>query len=561
MSESRKRKVLKGDHCARPSGSHTSPQTSSLLERMELPPEERSLLNRMDLNEEAALNNDGSSDSVKGWNARNSRSPQHTNTSSDLPSRNPPSQTKPRPIALNFLSQTSPAEKFNSALLSSGFEAGVISLLTTGFDMLREPLSESTTTHNGGSASVVERCRQQLAPVLLMSAKSQDSSTTLDITACAAMLTDDRCREFLQQARDMKLQMDALAPQPLAHNPQVVTVDALINKEDLKCSMDRHGESARTTRVWLDSGPRKDSEVTLVDSPIDNRALLPVQDSRQSSVKDFTLPVQQIMEHDEAPSPHYSNPANVQTSTPASVPHQIASSPSIPVEDIEMTTPSVCHSANSGPFSADPQNIATTCSFLDSHPSSSLLKIPTLSRPGTWFGRQGLTRPGILNVDFAVEDPIISAASSSSSPNTPFTVQLSCFRKDSHHELQEGDSLDTILDKIRSVGEEWPTKGTLVVQLNIESTNGRSWLPYELEKGVLNVTPSITQGNNTMRLIHLSDLSDFTFVLYALSPELPERAEPWRGRYWASKITQPDSVILDGTNSIQQYAHIPVIVS
>lgn len=554
MSESRKRKVSKGNHCAQPSGPHTSPRTSSLLERMELPSEERSLLNRMDLNEEAALSihiNDGSSDSVKGWNTRNSRSQQHTNTSSDLPSQNSPLHTKPRPIALNFFSQTSPAEKSNSALLSSGFEAGVISLLTTGFDMLREPLSESTTTHNGGSASVIERCRQQLAPVLLMSAKSQDSSTTLDITACAAMLTDDRCREFLQQARDMKLQMDALAPQPL-DNPQVVTVDALINKEELKCSMDRHGESTRTTRVWSDSGSRKDSEVTLVDSPIDNRALLPVQDSGQSSVKDSTVPVKQIMEHDEALSPHYPNSANVQTSTPASVPHQMASSPSIPVEDIEMTTSSVRHSANSGPFPADPQNIATKCSFMDSHPSSSLLKIPTLSRPGTWFGRQGLTRPGILNVDFAVEDPIISAASSSSSPNTPFTVQLSCFRKDSHHELQEGDSLDTTLDKIRSVGEEWPTKGTLVIQFNIESTNGRSWLPYELEKGALNVTPSITQGNNTMRLIHLSDLSDFTFVLYALSPELPERTEPWRVRYWASKITQPDSVILDQTNIIQQ---------
>lgn len=93
MSESRKRKVLKGNHCAQPSGSHTSPRTSSLLERMELPSEERSLLNRRDLNEEAALSihiNDGSSDSVKGWNTRNSRSQQHTNTSSDLPSQNSP---------------------------------------------------------------------------------------------------------------------------------------------------------------------------------------------------------------------------------------------------------------------------------------------------------------------------------------------------------------------------------------------------------------------------------------------------------------------------------------
>jgi hypothetical protein len=76
------------------------------------------------------------------------------------------------------------------------------------------------------------------------------------------------------------------------------------------------------------------------------------------------------------------------------------------------------------------------------------------------------------------------------------------------------------------------------------------------------VTPSITQGNNTMRLIHLSDLSDFTFVLYALSPELPKRVEPWRGRCWASKTSQPDPEIpFDTTNTIQQYANIPVIVS
>ncbi|KAG1879462.1 hypothetical protein C8R48DRAFT_685705 [Suillus tomentosus] len=429
--------------------------------------------------------------------------------------------------------------------------------------MLHEPLlPESTTTHNGGSASVVERCRQLLAPVLLMSAKSQDSSTALDITACAAMLTDDRCREFLQQSRDMKLQIDALSALHPPKNPRVGAVDPHINKEDLKRGMEKHGESTRTTRVWLDSdtlsiGSRKDSEATLVDLPIDHKAFSPLQDSIHRSVKDVTLLVKQIMEHDEAPSSHDPNSTNVQASAPASVPHQMAPSSSLPVEDVAMAI-SLAH--HSGPSPADPQNTAT-CSSANSYPSSSL-KIPTLSMPGTWFGRQGLTRPGILTIDFAVGDRIIPAASSSSSSNVPFTVQLSCFRKDPHHELQEGDSLDITLDKIRSVGEDWPAKGTLVVQLNVESANGRSWLPYELEKGALNVTPSITQGNNTMRLIHLNDLSDFTFVLYTLSPELPKRAEPWRGRCWASKISQPDSEIpFDTTNIIQHYANVPVIVS
>ncbi|KAG1805692.1 uncharacterized protein BJ212DRAFT_1303957 [Suillus subaureus] len=330
---------------------------------------------------------------------------------------------------------------------------------------------------------------------------------TLDITACAAMLTDDRCREFLQQARDMKLQMDALAPHP-PDNPLAVAVDATIKKKDFKRSVDGHGESTRTARVWLDSGSRKDSEATLVDLPIDFKAFSPLEDSRQSFVKDITLPVKQIMEHDGVLSLHDPNSVNVQTSTPASVPHQMAPLPSIPVEDIEMMTSLARHSANSGLSPADPQN-AAACSSADSHPL--LLEIPTFSMPGTWFGRQGLTRPGILHVDFAVGNGIIPATSSS---------------RDPRHELQEGDGLDITLEKIRNAGEHWPTKGTIVVQLNIESPNGRSWLPYELEKGALNVTPSITQGNNTLRLIQLNDLSDFTFVLYALSPELPKRAEP-----------------------------------
>ncbi|KAG2105088.1 uncharacterized protein F5147DRAFT_703117 [Suillus discolor] len=282
--------------------------------------------------------------------------------------------------------------------------------------MLREPLPESTTTHN-------ERCRQLLAP---------DSSTTLDITACAAMLTDDRCREFLQQARDMKLQIDTHPPE----NPRVGAVDPHTNKEDLERGMEKHGESTRTTRVWLDSdtlsvASRKDSEATLVDLPIGHKAFSPVQDSIHRSGKDVTLSVKQIMEHDEALFSHDPNSANVQASVPGS-------------------------------------NIST-CSSADSYPSS-LLKIPTLSMPGTWFGHQGLTRPGILMIDFAVGDRIIPAASSSSSPNVAFTVQLSCFRKDPHHELQEGDSLDTTLDKIRSVGGDWPATGTLVVQ----PQNGRS---------------------------------------------------------------------------------------
>ena len=66
---------------------------------------------------------------------------------------------------------------------------------------------------------------------------------------------------------------------------------------------------------------------------------------------------------------------------------------------------------------------------------------------------------------------------SSSALNLLPTVQLSCLHKDPN-ELKEGDSLDAMLDKIEN--QDWPARGFLVVQLNVESANGRSWLPYQL---------------------------------------------------------------------------------
>lgn len=382
-------------------------------------------------------------------------------------------------------------EESDSAMLSSAFEDGVISLLTTGFDMLRKPLPELTTANGSDSASVIQRCRQQLAPVLFMSAKSQDSSTNLDINDCAAMLTDDHCREFLQQARNMKLQMDALAPCP-QDNSRVIAVD--INEETLKRGRDEddHYGLSRTTRVRVGSGDdmrsivlRKDSEATLVNSPIDHKASTFAQDTRQHSVQDITPPDKKVMEYD-----HDRSSTDVQASAIASAPLQMPTLASaVTVEDIEMTT---CHSPDSRPTQTEHAQNMSSCSFADSRAPSSLVTMQIR----TWFKRQGLTRPGILDIEFVVEECIIPATSpsgyarlhqfnfmtflmtSSSVPKPLPTVQLFCSRKGPSHELQEGDSLDAILDKVEN--QDWPARGFLVVQLNAESPNGRSWLPYQL---------------------------------------------------------------------------------
>lgn len=282
----------------------------------------------------------------------------------------------------------------------------MISLLTTGFDMLREPLPELAPANNVNSVSVIERCRQQLAPVLYICAKSRDSSTNLDVKDCAAMLTDNHCCEFLRQARDMKLQMDALAPRPQDGS----RVDEHINEENQKRrrSEDHHGLTP-TTRVRLGPGndgisviSRRDSEATLVDLPIDHK---PSTFAWKDCVQDLAPQGKQIIEND-----HSRSSTDVQTSPIASIPPQMALLPlTATVEDIEMT---MCRPADSRPTPiACAQGVATCSSSTYSRASSSSTTMQSLSTPGTWLKRQGLTRPGILDIEFVVEENLIPATS------------------------------------------------------------------------------------------------------------------------------------------------------
>lgn len=76
------------------------------------------------------------------------------------------------------------------------------------------------------------------------------------------------------------------------------------------------------------------------------------------------------------------------------------------------------------------------------------------------------------------------------------------------------------------------------------------------EKGPQNVTSSLILGKNVMRLIHLGDLSDYNFVLYALPGEPLKAEERWRQRGWASKVSRPE-IPSNTTNTILEYASIP----
>jgi hypothetical protein len=72
------------------------------------------------------------------------------------------------------------------------------------------------------------------------------------------------------------------------------------------------------------------------------------------------------------------------------------------------------------------------------------------------------------------------------------------------------------------------------------------------------VTSSLVPGKNVMRLIHLGDLSDFTFVLYALPAEPLKTEERWRQPGWESKVPRPEILPSNARNTILTFASIPI---
>jgi len=80
------------------------------------------------------------------------------------------------------------------------------------------------------------------------------------------------------------------------------------------------------------------------------------------------------------------------------------------------------------------------------------------------------------------------------------------------------------------------------------------------EQGSQNVTSSLVPGKNVMRLIHLGDLSDFIFVLYALPGEPLKPEERWRQGGWTSRVSRPE-ISSETTSAIFKYAGIPNTLS
>ena len=95
--------------------------------------------------------------------------------------------------------------------------------------------------------------------------------------------------------------------------------------------------------------------------------------------------------------------------------------------------------------------------------------------PGLWFVKVGLDQIDILDVDFEVHPDMII--------QDMVTVHLLCLPRASveriMRDLDPVASPETVMDALRKVKTEWPSKGQVVMELNPGDTVGRSWLPRD----------------------------------------------------------------------------------
>ncbi|KAI9569297.1 hypothetical protein HD554DRAFT_602730 [Boletus coccyginus] len=249
------------------------------------------------------------------------------------------------------------------------------------------------------STSTIEECRKRLIPVLLASAQARDPGKRLDSEQCSRLLSDDHCRAFFRQAKDMRRQ---LSP-PVSQKTPVNQCGSGFLKRDRVDGVDAW---VRNTRSRLSSAntavsdvSRRDSDITLVDfvggrsPPKAPRAML--QASRAAA-------------QDEAPyaalvaSPTTDGHLASGTSLIELVKRVTKMFPSLiptsnPVAEVDMSNVPVGQ-----PSGDQPEQVASPTHAVSSSATDFVSHLP--AQPGVWFKQQGTPYPEIVNVDIDVSD-------------------------------------------------------------------------------------------------------------------------------------------------------------
>ncbi|KAG5647332.1 hypothetical protein DXG03_000400 [Asterophora parasitica] len=105
------------------------------------------------------------------------------------------------------------------------------------------------------------------------------------------------------------------------------------------------------------------------------------------------------------------------------------------------------------------------------------------------------------------------------------SLQLLCLQKTVYDAMSLASAITEDTTKgLSGVPTEWPTQGSLIVQMNPGTRHGRTWFPTNMgpTSPPLDLTGSLVQGSNLVRFIQLGDMADKMFVLCA-TPAPPKK--------------------------------------
>ncbi|KAF8437293.1 hypothetical protein L210DRAFT_2364708 [Boletus edulis BED1] len=421
------------------------------------------------------------------------------------------------------------------------------------------------------SASAIEECRQRLVPVLVASAHARDPGKRLHTEQCRQLLSDDHCKHFLRQAKEMKHQLSSLVSRKTPVNQSWSGSLKHDRVDDVHTWVRNTRNRFDSVSTVVSDASRRDSDITLVDftggrlPPKAPRAMLqaynPTSLGKSLNAAPGEAPYKPLVA-----SPTTGDPPASASSSIDLVQQAIKMFPALgPTSSAvtEIDTSNVPVGMLAGDPSGHPSQAVSPTHTISPTSTDFVSHLPT--QAGIWFRQQGRQYAEIVDVDIDVSDEMFYV----STERRPFRLRMHLCLCSVPVSLavakNDGGDTPTSFQDINDA-INWPKKGKLVIQVNPESERSKTWLPYTLESDPLDVTSCVQPGKNTFRFIQLSDLSEFMFVL-AASP--PPPGEEWRSWDWASVVERSRSgtrasssstAADDAMNGLSEFAHIPVTI-
>ncbi|GLB40277.1 hypothetical protein LshimejAT787_0801480 [Lyophyllum shimeji] len=158
---------------------------------------------------------------------------------------------------------------------------------------------------------------------------------------------------------------------------------------------------------------------------------------------------------------------------------------------------------------------------------------PCHSVPGLWLVKIGYDEADVLDCELEIDSETamkwdLTGPSISGNAAAKLSLELRCLPKDLVQTVYETSPASTTAEDmavaLSEIKTEWPPQGSLIVQTNPSEGWGRTWLPTHLAPSspALDLTDSIHEGRNIVRLIQLTAMPDKIFILQAMPVPVDE---------------------------------------